>query len=219
MAKKEKAMKKRIIAGLVLVLTLTTMTGCIKVVKMGEEGSLTGEVAFNAGDDVGSFWESKAIPELTEKAVDLGEFLTEANGDLNSLADKYGKYSMGNSGELTYTVKGSGKVTAVETEKKAGFITIALDGYNGSEEIKIQVGSVIKGSSVRDALSFIKFGDYTNQKEYAAVSQSINDVIMETVINPDTAAEMNGKTVEFVGCFTVKGNDTILITPVVMNQK
>lgn len=212
-------MKKRIIAGLVLVIALTMMTGCVKVVKMGEEGNLTGEVAFNAGDDVSSFWESKAIPELNEKAIDLGTFLTEANGDLKSLADKYGKYSMGDSGELTYTVKGTGLVTAVETEKKAGFITLTLEGYSGSEEIKIQVGSVIKGSSVRDALSFIKFGDYTNQEEYAAVSQSINEVIMNTVINPDTACELNGKTIEFVGCFTVNDNDTILITPVVLNQK
>lgn len=212
-------MKKRIIAVLIMGLTLMTMTGCIKVVKIGEEDKITGKVAFSAGDDVGSFWDSKAIPELTEKAVDLGEFLTEAKGDLNSLADKYGKYSMGDSGELTYTVKGSGKVTAVETEKKAGFITVALDGYSGSEEIKIQVGSVIKGSSVRDALSFIKFGDYTNQEEYAAISQSINAAIMDTVINPETAAELNGKTIDFTGCFTVKDNDTILITPVVISEK
>ena len=159
------------------------------------------------------------MPELTGKAVDLGEFLKEANGDLGSLADKYGKYSMGDSGELTYTVKGTGTVTEVQTEKKAGYIAIKLEGYDGSEEIKIQVGSVIKGSSVRDALSFIKFGDYTNQEEYAAVSQSINDVIMEKVINPETASGLNGKTIEFTGCFTVKDDTTILITPVVLTEK
>lgn len=213
-------MKKRLIAMcMVALLSVTTMTGCIKIVKIGEEGKLTGEVAFNAGDDVASFWDSQAIPELTEKAVDLGAFLTEANGDLNSLADKYGKYSMGTSGELTYTVKGEGTITEVETEKKAGYMKVQSAGYDGPEEIKIQVGSVIKGSSVRDALSFIKFGDYTNQEEYAAVSQSINSIIMETVINPESAKEMSGKTIEFTGCFTVSGNDVILITPVTLTEK
>lgn len=211
----------RRIAGLCIVLGMivVTTTGCVKVVKIGEEGALTGEVAFSASDNVDSFWDAQAVPELTEKAVDLGEFLTEANGDLNSLADKYGKYSMGDSGELTYTVKGIGTVTEVETEKKAGYLAITLESYEGMEEIKIQVGSVIKGSSVRDALSFIKFGDYTNQEEYAAVSQSINGMIMEKVINPDTASGLMGKTIEFTGCFTVKDNTTILITPVVLNEK
>ena len=213
-------MGRRIIAVLIAMgLVMTTLTGCVKVVKSGEEGNLTGEVEFSASDNVGSFWETQALPELTGKAVDLGEFLKEANGDLGSLADKYGKYSMGDSGELTYTVKGTGTVTEVQTEKKAGYIAIKLDGYDGSEEIKIQVGSVIKGSSVRDALSFIKFGDYTNQEEYAAVSQSINDVIMEKVINPETASGLNGKAIEFTGCFTVKDNTTILITPVVLTEK
>lgn len=213
-------MKRRLVAlCMIAALTMTTLTGCIKIVKIGEEGKLTGEVEFNAGDDVASFWDSQAIPELTEKAVDLGEFLTEAKGDLKSLADKYGKYSMGTSGELTYVVKGTGTITAVETEKKAGFMTITLDGYTGSETVNLQVGSVIKGSSVRDSLSFIKFGDYTNQQEYAAVSQSVNNIIMEKVINPEKAAEMNGKTIEFTGCFTVDGNDIILITPVVLTEK
>jgi len=213
-------MGKRIVALCVILgLVATTMTGCVKVVKIGEEGNLTGEVEFSASDNVESFWDTKALPELTEKAVDLGEFLQEANGDLNSLADKYGKYSMGDSGELTYTVKGSATVTEVETQKKAGYIAIKLDGYEGSEEIKIQVGSVMKGSSVRDALTFIKFGDYTNQEEYASVSQSINGIIMEKVINPETASGMMGKTIEFTGCFTVKDNTTILITPVVLTEK
>lgn len=213
-------MKKSLLAiGVSIVLAMTTLTGCIKVVKIGEEGNLTGKVEFSAGDDVAGFWDSEAIPELIEKAIDLGEFLIEANGDLNSLADKYGKYSMGDSGEITYTIKGSGTVTSVETEKKAGFITLKLDDYSGKEEIKIQVGSVIKGSSVRDALSFIKFGDYTNQEEYAQVSQSINSIIMDTVINPETAAGLNGKHIEFTGCFTVNDNTIILITPVVIEEK
>lgn len=213
-------MKKKILTiGIATILALTSLTGCVKVVKIGEEGNLTGETQFSAGDDVTGFWESKAIPELTEKAIDLGRLLTEANGDLASLADKYGKYSMGTSGELCFVVKGSGTVTSVDTEKKAGSITITLDEYAGSEEIKIQVGSVMKGSSVRDSLSFIKFGDYTNQGEYAAVSQSINNIIMENVVNPEKAAGLEGKSIEFVGCFTDSKDGTILITPVALLEK
>lgn len=213
-------MKKRIVI-LLLALSLasTSLTGCIKVVKIGDEAALTGEEIFSAGDNVTSFWESKALPELGEKAVDLGTLLTEANGDLKSVADKYGKFSMGDSGELTYTVKGNVTVQEVEAEKKAGFMTVSLEGYSGPEEIKMQIGSVIKGSAVRDALSFIKFGDYTNQEEYAQVSQSIHAVIQETVINPEMAKGLKGKTIEFTGCFSVSDNTSILITPISITEK
>ena len=204
---------------LVCALAVTMLSGCVKVVKIGEEGTITGETEFNAGDNVAEFWETEALPELNEKAVDLGEFLTEANGDLKSLADKYGKYSMGDSGELSYVVKGSGKIEAVDTESKAGTMTIKLDNYDGAEEVKVQVGTVVKGSSVRDSLSFIKFGDYTNQQEYAAVSQSINAIILESVINPEKAGAMQGSEVDFVGCFTVSDNNTVLITPVELKEK
>ena len=213
-------MKKKIISLLlVTALVMTTMSGCIKVVKIGEEGKLTGKTEFNAGDNVAEFWDSQALPELEETAVDLGDFLTEANGDLTSLADEYGKYSMGTSGDLSYVVKGTGTVESVDTESKAGTMTVKLDGYDGSEEIKLQVGSVFKGSAVRDSLSFIKYGDYTNQQEYAQVSKSIHDLIQETVVSPDTAKEYEGKTVSFVGCFTVSDNTTLLITPVELKEE
>lgn len=58
--------------------------------KIGQEAELTGEQEFNAVDNVAAIWESEALPELQEKAVELSEFLTEANGDLKSLVDKYG---------------------------------------------------------------------------------------------------------------------------------
>lgn len=213
-------MKKKIISlVLVCAMAMTLMSGCIKVVKIGEEGELTGETEFNAGDNVAEFWESEALPELKDEAVDMAEFLTAANGDLNSLADQYGTYSMGTSGELSYTVKGTGTVESVDTESQAGTMTIKLNDYSGAEEVIIQIGNVIKGSSIRDSLSFIKFGDYTNQQDYAAVSQSINEIVLEDVINPDSAKELEGKTITFLGCFTVSDNTTVLITPVEITEE
>jgi VCBS repeat-containing protein len=158
-------MKKRLLVLLMATaISVSSMTGCMKIVKIGEEGKYTGEVEFNAGDNVADIWDSAALPELTGKAVDLSTFLGEANGDLKSLADKYGKYSMGTSGELNYTVKGTAVVKEVNTEKKAGYMVISVDGYTGPITIQIQVGPVFKGTAVRDSLNIIKFEDY-NDKE------------------------------------------------------
>lgn len=211
-------MKKR--AGIIIIACLAMMlslTGCVKVVQIGHEGELTGKVAFNAADNVAGIWDSQALPELGKKAVDLPQFLTESNGDLKALAGKYGKYSMGTKGELSYVVKGQGKVTEVNQEKKAGFMKMQLDGYAGPQIISLQIGSVYKGSAVRDSLDFIKYEDYKNQVDWAKVSQSIHDVIDKTVIGKQDLKAMQGKTVKFVGCFSVNKPDEILITPVELN--
>lgn len=208
-------MKKRMLAlGLVLAMTASTLTGCVKVVKIGEEGKYTGEEEFSATDNVAGIWESQALPDLEGKAVELADFLTEANGDLKSLVDKYGKYSMGTSGEINYVVKGTGTVTEVNQEKKAGYMTIALDGYEGTKEISIQIGSVYKGSSIRDSLDVIKFGDYTNQQDWAAVSQSINKLVDEQVVQTADPASLKDKKIAFMGAFTANDNTKVLITPV-----
>lgn len=213
-------MKKKVIAvALVAVMAMTMMTGCagFTVIKTGTEDQFTGKTAFSAGDNVDSFWDSKAVPELTKNAVDLVTLLKEANGDLKSVQDKYAGTSLQNSTSLTYTVKGTAKVDSVNTESKAGTMKILVDGYDGDIDVEVQIGPVFKGTCVRDALSFIKFGDYTNQTEYSQVNQSINKKIEATVISPDTANDYVGKTISFIGCFAPgTDNSKILITPVVI---
>lgn len=211
-------MKKRLLALMMAAALAVCSTGCVKVVKIGEEGALTGKVEFNASDSVSGLWES-AQANIEEKAVDLPTFLTEAGGDLKSLADKYGKYSMGTSGSISYAVKGTGTVEEVNQEKKAGYMTVKLDGYDGPEIIKIQIGSIYKGSSARDTLDIIDFGNYTNQEEWAAISQELHAQIDANVVQPADPASLQGKTIAFVGTFTEDGNDELLITAVMLEVK
>lgn len=98
-------------------------------------------------------------------------------------------------------------------------MNVKLDGYDGPEETSIQIGSVYKGSSIRDSLDVIKFGDYTNQQDWAAVSQSINKLIDEEVVQKADPVSLDGKTISFTGCFTANDNEKILITPVELEAK
>ena len=161
-------MKKKILVLSLAAMLAVSVTGCVKVVKIGDEGSLTGKVEFSASDSVSALWES-AEKNIEEKAVELPAFLEEAGGDLKSLVDKYGKYSMGTSGSISYAVKGTGTVEEVDQEKKAGSMIVKLDGYDGPETIRLQIGSIYKGSSTRDTLDVISFGDFTNQEEWKYV--------------------------------------------------
>ena len=99
-------------------------------------------------------------------------------------------------------------------------MSVRREGYGGTESVKIQIGPVYKGSSIRDTLSFIKFGDYKNQEQWAAVSQSINEIVAKDVVEPAKPESLQGKTISFVGAFTVSsGSSDVLITPVVLEAK
>ena len=50
-----------------MALVLTTATGCVKVVKIGEEASITGEAAFSPGDDVAGFGTARQYRSLQKR--------------------------------------------------------------------------------------------------------------------------------------------------------
>ena len=213
-------MKKRILISVMLCMIMAlTLTGCVKVVPIGHEAEVTGNVAFNAADDVEGIWESKAVPDLKQSAVELQKLLTESNGKLNSVAKQYGHYSMGDKGELSYIVTGEGTVIEVNQEKKAGYMIVKLNGYDGPVVVKLQTGPVYKGSAVRDCLSFIKYEDYKNQVDWAKVSQAIHDTINKDLIEKLDVKTLQGKPIAFTGCFSVSGEKEILITPVAAEVK
>ena len=212
-------MKRLGVVILALGLMMSVLTGCAKIIKTGTEAEVTGEKSFEETLDVSSFWDSQAIPEIREKAVDLKDFLTESNGDMKSLSSKYGKETAGATKSVTFGVHGTGTVTEVFTDKKAGYIVVDLDGYDGPEKIMIQIGSVIKKTAIRDFMSFINVNDYADQIQFAEVSKQINNYIMENVIAGNDIENSLGKQVEFYGCFTYDKADEVLIAPMILEVK
>lgn len=190
----------------------------VKVVRIEDEAAIT-ETAFDESMDVSYFWESEAVPEIKEYAVELSELVNQSGGDLESLASEYGRYTMDSSGEINYSVYGSGTVITVETEKKAGYIELEIDGYTGSVVTRIQTGPILKKTAVRDYLSFIDINNYSDQIQYAQLSKNINTYIYENVIGNLDINDLQGKSVTFYGCFTFENNEEILITPVVLEEK
>lgn len=199
-------------------MTSTLMTGCVKIVKAGEEAQLTQDSSSKAVD-ISAKWESDIVPELKEKSVDIKTLLTEAKGDISSVGDKYAKKSQGTDGKLNFTVKGTGTVESVNTESRAGYIQIKLEGYAGQEVIKLQVGPVFKGTAVRDSSNVIKLDDYKNQVDYAAVSTNIHDIVSKTILKDLDASSLKGKQIDFVGCFTFDKPSELLITPIEIKAK
>lgn len=102
-------MVKRIVcAAVAATMAATLFTGCVKVVKIGEEGTLTGQVEFNPGDSVESIWDSQVIPECESKAADITEVLNKAGGDLTSLGEEFDGVKTASATYYNYSVKAEG---------------------------------------------------------------------------------------------------------------
>lgn len=211
--------KKSLIATVVALLFLAYAGMSATVVKEGQEATLTGEVAFNPTEEATKFWNEKAHDYFSKDAVDLKTLITEANGDFKSVAKKYGHYSMGDSGELSFVVKGEGTINVVKNKLRAGYLGLEVPGIDSSFKPRLQIGPVFKGSAVRDSIRLISYKDYKNQIEWAQVSVAFHELITRDILSKIDMEALAGKNVEFVGCFTVGAGKTLQITPVSLSVK
>ena len=203
---------RRLLSTAALIVAMATstlaLTGCVKVVKIGEEAELTGQKTFDVASEVDAMWDEKLIPELVGEASNLSDVLTAIDQDEDAAEDTYGV----GASKGVFVVKGTGTVETVE-DGQNGALVVRPDGYAGATEVRIQVGPIYKGTAIRDALSFVSAQDVTNQVEWANLSKAINDKVASDVVGAVDLTSAQGKKVSFTGCFS---GGKVLIVPVVL---
>ncbi|MCP5118696.1 MAG: DUF2291 domain-containing protein [bacterium] len=90
---------------------------------------------------------------------------------------------------------GRGIVREIKTESRTGRLVVELED---GQEISILTGPVILGTALRDAAG-IEFGEFTNQMDYAAVANELNDRVVREVVPGTDFDGIKGKTIEFTG--------------------
>jgi predicted lipoprotein len=105
-------------------------------------------------------------------------------------------------------------------EAGADGLAVDLAPPDGKADVTINTGPVILGTALRDAVGFIKFGDFTNQIDYAQVSTEMKNQVKTTVFTSFDAANAAGKTLDFEGAYALSGTAapttaaSIVIVPV-----
>ncbi|ERL05983.1 DUF2291 domain-containing protein [Olsenella profusa] len=202
--------------------------GCT-VVPIGQEGTYTGESTFDAARDIDTLWSENVQSEIGGNARDLNGLLGASSLVADDTASQFAGKSLSTSSSaagnvVVYAVKGAGTVTNVVAKaadsgaSSKGYITIALEGYDGPTEVDINVGPVISDTSLRDYLSSINLNDYRDTTEWSQVSKGLNDKAQSEVIDPADIATIKGRRVTFVGAFTANSAtmSKITITPIEM---
>jgi predicted lipoprotein len=136
---------------------------------------------FDAETFASSAW-PRLVREATNSATDVSEIAT----------------TVGTSPANARVVKGSGVVSAIDRRSRVGVMLVRVAGATPAT-VAIQIGPVIRGTALRDASGFIHFSDFTNQSDYAAAANALNDAAMRTVIGPLAIDTLQGRTVVFAG--------------------
>ena len=105
-------------------------------------------------------------------------------------------------------VKVTGVVTAVDRRSRVGVAHMRAD--TGSPVlIAVQVGPVLRGTALRDAVPFLNFTDFANQSEFAAVSNALNDRVLRDVLGGLDVESLPGRTITVIGAasFAGEGDD------------
>jgi predicted lipoprotein len=187
-----------------------------KTVKPGDVGS-SSAAAQDQTSYVDQIWDSKLMPTVKEKAVDLDTLLS---GLITNEAETSKKYGHKISGPYNFLVKFEGTVKEVNTKSRAGKVTLDVPLKSARPDVILQIGPVIQGYSVRDAVGFIRFEQFTNQIEFADVADQINNRLYEQVLKSIDFNAAQGKTLSVYGAFTLdKGLTKLVITPVIIEVK
>jgi predicted lipoprotein len=172
-----------------------------------------GSAAFDAKTYVEGIWTSKVVPTVDKDAVPASELLPALDADQGAASKKFGNQA-GTGSPYAFLVRGTGTVTAVDDASPTHPLTIKVDGLTGKNaNVQVVTGPVIVGTALRDAVKFIKFGDFTNQLNYADAATQLNAKVKSDVLAKVKAKDLVGKKVTFTGAFSLIAPGSVLIVP------
>ena len=161
---------------------------------------------FDAETYVASIW-PRVLQVATSEAVDVTN-IGQARSDTATQSTPTRR---------ALFVRGTGVVSNVDLGSRVGLAHLRIETM-ATPGLAIQIGPVIRRTALRDALDFIRFTDFPNQSDFAAVANALNDVVLLHVLGSIDLEALVGQTVSFTGAVAVGGapTETLLeIVPVI----
>lgn len=202
--------RRLVVVGLLAV----AAAGC-KILPIESESELA-QQKFNGADFVGKLWDSQVIPVVRDKAFPIETVIAAIEGGLDKAGPEFGHRPAEEGSPWSFIVKGTAVIKEKNIASRAGTVLVDVTTPKGPVPVTIQIGPVVKGNSLRDAMPFINFQNFTNQLEFAEVGRAFNGhVVAELKAAIDTLAV--GQTIAYSGTFSLNSpTDKILLTPVLI---
>ena len=183
--------------------------------KSSSSGPAASSSAFDAAAYVESVWAKELVPHFDSKANDLGKVVDAIKKDPDEAGKQFGNRADSEGSPWSFAVKGQATLVSTNTESRAGTLVVSIATSEGPLEVSLQVGPVVKGTSIRDSLPFFSFDKVTNQIEFAQVGRSFNDRAMAQIKDDVPKFKQAGDSLEFVGAMSFNGStESFVITPI-----
>ncbi|MBE0405071.1 DUF2291 family protein [Halomonas sp. FME16] len=191
------------VAGVCALALMALMAFDTKVLSLAE---LEGEVGFSPEN-----FAQQSFPEIKEyietNAVEANVLAPEALESAGASGEKYGVPSgIGHVIPVT--------LTGVVVDEKSGIYTVNVADMSDEIVIRVQAGSAINGTTLRDTTGDIQFSDFTNQIEYQNAGAALNEEMKRQILSEMAGQDLTGKTLVIAGSFNMINPKNWLITPV-----
>lgn len=175
---------------------------------------------FKPNEYVDGIWDSRVLPYFRSKCVPIGEVLALWAKDQQAAGKAFGYREKGDGSPWNFLATGAGTIVHVDTASAASTVAVDLNPPDGKVDLVIQIGPVIKDTGIRDSLAFISFTQFTNQLEFAELSNAFNKKVKATVLSNLNRERLVGRHVAFRGVFTQPaGSAQVRLTPVELEVK
>lgn len=176
------------------------------------------EEGFNEQAFVDDQWQSEIVPYVDEDASPLVDVLSALREDPQQAMEQYGYREVADpKNPFSFIVEGTGQVVSVSTDSRAGTAQVDLAPTDGSVDIILQLGPVYQGSALRDGIEFLRFGDFRNQIEWAAISTALKEHAGQQIFSDMERSDLAGETISFAGAFSLYQDESLSeVTPRIM---
>ncbi|RMC37739.1 DUF2291 family protein [Paracoccus alkanivorans] len=158
-------------------------------------------------------WQPKVLPVIQENLVPLAELRSALAADANAAGQQHGLRPEGEANPWNFAVSGEGRIVEAKLDSRAAKLGVDTTG-DGAADVTVQLGPVIRGTALRDAMPFIVFTDFRDQIEFAKLANALNAAAHAAIAKP--GGDVIGQTARFEGVFTLRDPAKIELVPTML---
>jgi predicted lipoprotein len=162
-----------------------------------DQAKTANKLVFDPVAYVDSIWDAKVVPAVLSSAVDAHILLQSLAVSPDEARRKYGRRE-GN-GVHFVMVKGEGRVLSIDSSSRSRLVLLDIAPFDQRPDVSIQLGPVLRGTSLRDTTGIVRFTDFANQLQFADVGNELNAHALKSILDAIDQTSLNGRIVSFAG--------------------
>jgi predicted lipoprotein len=181
--------------------------------------SFTGANArFDTKEYAAEIWDAVVIPRVEGMSEDYKTLIASLEADEEAASQTYGYRLIEEGNHYNFAVKGTVALLSIDTSSRNGTASLDFAPFDGTEDCRMSIGPVLRGSTLRDIQNSLSLDDFGNQVEFARLATELNNKVKETVLADIDFTQAPGREADVTGVFTYEGRDSVItIMPVRFN--